>query len=198
MCRERDNRETDAKASRPPQTTATATLAAGRWPPPPPLSLLTFPFVSASSIHTPQQKNKQTQLWEDVRSSVPVVRPAADGTSALVGPSGTAAHPVRLELDDTPGGGRHYCVPCSRHFISALALSKHAQGKPHKRRAKALQGARPHGQRDAEAAAGVGKPDNGGRGKGLGGLAPRGLGGVSASAAAATAEELAVLTGMAL
>lgn len=143
-------------------------------------------------------KNKQTQLWEDVRSSVPVVRPAADGTSALVGPSGTAAHPVRLELDDTPGGGRHYCVPCSRHFVSALALSKHAQGKPHKRRAKALQGARPHGQRDAEAAAGVGKPDNGGRGKGLGGLAPRGLGGVSASAAAATAEELAALTGMAL
>ena len=78
-------------------------------------------------------------------------------------------------------------MPCARHFISALALSKHAQGKPHKRRAKSLLGARPHRQRDAEAAAGVGKPDNG-----KSALA-RGLGGVSASAAAATAEELAAL-----
>lgn len=83
-------------------------------------------------------------------------------------------------------------MPCARHFISALALSKHAQGKPHKRRAKSLLGARPHRQRDAEAAAGIGKPDNG-----KSALA-RGLGGVSASAAAATAEELAALTGMAL
>ena len=143
----------------------------------------------------------QHQLWEDVRSSVPVVRPAADGTSALLGPSGTSAEPARLTFDDTPGGGRHYCVPCSRHFLSALSLSKHAQGKPHKRRVKSLQGARPHRQRDADAAAGVGKPDNGESGSSRGGGGRgliRGLGGVSASAAAATAEELAALTGMAL
>ena len=83
-------------------------------------------------------------------------------------------------------------MPCARHFISALALSKHAQGKPHKRRAKSRLGARPHRQRDAAAAAGVGTPDTGQC------ALARGLGGVSASAAAATAEELAALTGMAL
>ena len=167
-------------------------------------SSLVFQPRTTNSLHAPFSPPPfRNQLWDDVRSTVPVVRPAADGTSALLGPSGTALAPVRLTLDDTPGGGRHYCVPCSRHFVSALALSKHGQGKPHKRRVKALQGTRPHGQRDAEAAAGVGEPDNGPRGKkGAGGggrlSIPRGLGGVSASAAAATADELAALTGMAL
>ena len=114
----------------------------------------------------------------------------------------------RAVLDeDTPGGGAHYCISCSRYFVTGDALEKHAKTKPHKRRyagvmlccqlpeahfkphawqmcsswpnalsvhkllacvsqgtscrLKELQGAKPHNKRDAEWAAGMGKPDNG-------------------------------------
>lgn len=41
----------------------------------------------------------------------------------------------RAVLDeDTPGGGAHYCISCSRYFVSDDALEKHAKTKPHKRR----------------------------------------------------------------
>jgi bud site selection protein 20 len=61
-----------------------------------------------------------------------------------------------------PGHGQHYCVPCSKYFQTGVALATHESGKPHKRRAKMLATtARPHNQRDAEAASGMGKPDNG-------------------------------------
>ena len=61
-----------------------------------------------------------------------------------------------------------------------------------------LQGSRPHRQRDAEAAAGVGKPDNGEGARGGSRARALGLGGVSAPVAAANADKLAALTGMAL
>lgn len=75
---------------------------------------------------------------------------------------------TRATLDeDTPAGGRFYCTPCSKYFISALALDKHTQAKPHKRRAAALGPGtrRPHRQADADAAAGMAPPDNGDAGR---------------------------------
>jgi len=69
----------------------------------------------------------------------------------------------RAELDeDTPGFGKHYCIACARYFQNAEALATHDATKPHKRQVKMLMTtARPHNQRDAEAAAGMGAPDNG-------------------------------------
>lgn len=71
----------------------------------------------------------------------------------------------RAEYDeDVPGRGKFYCIPCGRHFQSAIALSDHDVTKPHKRRVKMLmKTARPHNQKDADAAGGIGAPDNGPR-----------------------------------
>ncbi|KAI9301575.1 hypothetical protein BJ944DRAFT_271284 [Cunninghamella echinulata] len=64
---------------------------------------------------------------------------------------------------DKPGLGQHYCVECARHFINNDALDIHLRGKLHKRRVKKLQ-EEPYTQAEADAAAGLGKPDNGKRG----------------------------------
>ncbi|CAO3643062.1 unnamed protein product [Cunninghamella blakesleeana] len=64
---------------------------------------------------------------------------------------------------DKPGLGQHYCVECARDFISDDALNIHLRGKLHKRRVKKLQD-EPYTQEEADAAAGLGKPDNGKRG----------------------------------
>ena len=66
---------------------------------------------------------------------------------------------------DLPGSGQFYCVCCSRYFTDENALASHNKTKPHKRRMKelGLGTARPHTQADAEAAAGMGPPDNGRR-----------------------------------
>lgn len=67
-----------------------------------------------------------------------------------------------MELDeDIPGHGKHYCLPCSRYFVSKTALDTHLKTKPHKRRCKELEGDRPHNQADADWAGGMGAPDNG-------------------------------------
>ena len=51
-----------------------------------------------------------------------------------------------------------------RHFESADALARHQKTKRFKRdKKRILNGPAPHEQRDAEAAAGVGAPDNGKR-----------------------------------
>ena len=63
--------------------------------------------------------------------------------------------------DDLPAQGQHYCTPCAKYFVSANALGDHVKTKPHKRRCKALMGAKPHNQIDADWAAGMGAPDNG-------------------------------------
>ncbi len=59
----------------------------------------------------------------------------------------------------------HLAAPLSprrKYFNSATALATHEGEKPHKRKVKMLNTtARPHNQRDAEAAAGMGAPDNG-------------------------------------
>ncbi|EFN51442.1 hypothetical protein CHLNCDRAFT_140160 [Chlorella variabilis] len=97
------------------------------------------------------------QVWEDVRKEGGV----HDGA---VGPLGTTD---RVELDeDLPARGQHFCIACSRYFITQAALRTHERSKPHRRRVKELLGARPHNQGDAEWAAGVGAPDNGQRGSG--------------------------------
>ncbi|KAK9830430.1 hypothetical protein WJX72_011735 [[Myrmecia] bisecta] len=91
------------------------------------------------------------QVWEDVRKEV-----VHDGKQ---GPLGTTS---KAALDeDLPAHGKFYCVPCSRYFISAAAQTEHARTKPHKRRIKALKGAKPHDQKDADWAAGMGVADNG-------------------------------------
>ncbi|ORY07462.1 hypothetical protein K493DRAFT_273488 [Basidiobolus meristosporus CBS 931.73] len=62
---------------------------------------------------------------------------------------------------DLPGLGEHYCIQCSRHFISGSALSEHYRGKLHKKRVKLLK-EEPYTQKEAEAAAGL-TTDNGKR-----------------------------------
>ena len=104
--------------------------------------------------------------------------------------------------EDTPGGGRHFCLPCSKYFISAAALAKHATAKPHKRRVAKVGGdaPRPHHQADADAAAGMGRPDNGDAGRRRA-AAARGAAAGGADAVAAAATGAAVeggLAGMAL
>jgi len=70
--------------------------------------------------------------------------------------------PLRVELDeDVPAHGQHYCISCSRYFVSNDALVKHTATKLHKRRVKALLGDKPHNQMDADLAGGMGRPDNG-------------------------------------
>jgi hypothetical protein len=74
---------------------------------------------------------------------------------------------VKLD-DDLPGGGQHYCISCSKYFVSEGALKDHTKTKPHKRRIAALlklqqKGMKPHNGLDAQMAAGMGAPDNGTR-----------------------------------
>ncbi|EIE27184.1 hypothetical protein COCSUDRAFT_45766 [Coccomyxa subellipsoidea C-169] len=113
-------------------------------------------FGGAGSLQSPN-------VWEDVRKEQEaVVTFSADGKERL-GPLGTTSRAVLDE--DIPAGGAFYCTPCSRYFLSDHALSEHSRTKPHKRRLKELGGARPHNQRDAELAAGMGAPDNGQKAK---------------------------------
>ncbi|KAI9484667.1 hypothetical protein BDB00DRAFT_125225 [Zychaea mexicana] len=62
---------------------------------------------------------------------------------------------------DKPGLGQNYCV--DRHFINPDALKEHVRGKTHKKRVKLLK-EEPYTQAEADAAAGLGKADNGKRG----------------------------------
>jgi len=64
--------------------------------------------------------------------------------------------------EDLPGGGQFYDMFTGRHFESKEALERHMKTKQYKRdKKRVLNGPAPHEQRDAEAAAGVGAPDNG-------------------------------------
>ncbi|KAF5835298.1 hypothetical protein DUNSADRAFT_7578 [Dunaliella salina] len=89
------------------------------------------------------------QVWEDVRKVASQVH-----EPGKTGPLGTTAN---AELDeDVPGLGRHYCIPCGRYFRT-LMLSC-----PHTCRVKMLMNTpRPHNQKDADSAGGLGAPDNG-------------------------------------
>ncbi|KAF7732862.1 Bud site selection protein 20 [Apophysomyces ossiformis] len=64
---------------------------------------------------------------------------------------------------DKPGLAQNYCVECARYFITADALKEHFRGKNHKKRVKLLK-EEPYTQAEADAAAGLGKVDNGKRG----------------------------------
>ena len=44
--------------------------------------------------------------------------------------------PVDPEL---PGDGQHFCVFCSRHFITAAVLGEHERSKTHKKRCKEVE-----------------------------------------------------------
>ena len=64
--------------------------------------------------------------------------------------------------EDLPGGGQFYDMFTGRHFESEEALERHMKTKQYKRdKKRVLNGPAPHEQRDAEAAAGMGAPDNG-------------------------------------
>ncbi|GAX83444.1 hypothetical protein CEUSTIGMA_g10869.t1 [Chlamydomonas eustigma] len=95
------------------------------------------------------------QVWEDIRKG-----PGQVHESGKSGPRGTTS---KVELDeDVPGYGKFYCIACSRYFQSATAQADHDATKPHKRRVKMLMTtARPHNQRDADTAGGLGTADNG-------------------------------------
>ena len=82
------------------------------------------------------------------------------GPAAAATPAPRCARRVELD-EDLPAHGQHFCTSCSRYFQSEEALRDHEKTKPHKRRIKALMGARPHNQADADWAAGMGAPDNG-------------------------------------
>ena len=57
---------------------------------------------------------------------------------------------------DLPGMGQHYCVSCSRYFISLNAIDHHNTSKEHKKRLKATK--EPvHTQETAEFCAGMRK-----------------------------------------
>ena len=58
--------------------------------------------------------------------------------------------------DDLPGGGSHYCVECSRHFISNEMLVHHTASKQHKRQVKRIQEEQ-YTQAEADAGAGMTK-----------------------------------------
>ncbi|KAI8070440.1 hypothetical protein BC940DRAFT_296082 [Gongronella butleri] len=67
----------------------------------------------------------------------------------------------KQEIDtDLPGLAQHYCVECARYFIDEAAKDVHLKGKLHKRRVKLLK-EEPYTQAEADAAAGLGKTDNG-------------------------------------
>jgi len=61
--------------------------------------------------------------------------------------------------EDLPGLGRHYCTECARWFETDSSLVVHANGKPHKRRLKALREG-PYTHEEAAAAVGY-RIDNG-------------------------------------
>ena len=74
-----------------------------------------------------------------------------------------ASGPVPPPPDpDLPGGGRFYCVQCSRYFISEEVLQLHYATKQHRKRVRVL-GEKPYSQLEAEMAAGMAPPDNGPR-----------------------------------
>jgi len=77
------------------------------------------------------------------------------------GARGDARFPARprecLRLSDSP----HRLPSSCSDFESAYALERHQCTKAYKKALKAMQGTAPHTQGDAEAAAGMGRPDNG-------------------------------------
>ncbi|KAF2768503.1 hypothetical protein EJ03DRAFT_352046 [Teratosphaeria nubilosa] len=56
--------------------------------------------------------------------------------------------------EDLPGFGQWYCVECAKWFESEVNFTKHAKGKPHKRRFRQLK-EEPYSQKEAEAAVGL-------------------------------------------
>ena len=56
--------------------------------------------------------------------------------------------------EDLPGLGQWYCVECAKWFESETNFTKHAKGKPHKRRVRQLK-EHPYTQKEAEAAVGL-------------------------------------------
>lgn len=69
-----------------------------------------------------------------------------------------AANQVEIDED----AGDYFAVATGRRFSSAEGLASHMKTKEYKRAVKRLRTeGKPHGQLDAELAAGMGRPDNG-------------------------------------
>ncbi|ESO93227.1 hypothetical protein LOTGIDRAFT_203978 [Lottia gigantea] len=63
---------------------------------------------------------------------------------------------LKQDVDyEVPGAAQHYCLHCSRYFISNSTLNKHFRSKPHKRRLKDLS-IEPYTQEEADRAGGMG------------------------------------------
>jgi len=95
-------------------------------------------------------------VYDDVRADAAAL--PARGVDAFAALPRTARQP---QDEDLPAGGQIYCVETARYFINEQALAAHKKTKGYKRRCKELRGQRPHGQADAETAAGKGPADNG-------------------------------------
>ena len=107
-------------------------------------------------------------VWQDLQTSAEEEKGGGDQQQkqrivGACGDTGLVRRDAQPLDGDLPGSGQFYCVCCSRYFTDANALAAHKKTKPHKRRMKelGLGSARPHTQADAEAAAGMGPPDNG-------------------------------------
>ena len=62
---------------------------------------------------------------------------------------------LNQELDEyKPGLGQHYCLHCSRYFISDHAITTHFKTKEHKKRMKTTKDI-PYSHEEAERAAGL-------------------------------------------
>jgi bud site selection protein 20 len=66
--------------------------------------------------------------------------------------AGTRSAAMFLD-EDKAGGGAHFCVVCSRPFVSAAVLADHERTKPHKRQVR-LAAEPTYGKAEAEAGAG--------------------------------------------
>ena len=59
------------------------------------------------------------------------------------------------ELDETlPGLGQHYCLHCTRYFLTDLVMAEHFRTKEHKKRMRVLKEI-PYSHEEADRAAGL-------------------------------------------
>ncbi len=56
--------------------------------------------------------------------------------------------------EDKPGLGQHYCLHCSRYFISENAIKEHFKTKEHKKRMKTCKD-KPYSHEESLAAVGI-------------------------------------------
>uniref|UniRef100_A0A6U2ABR3 C2H2-type domain-containing protein n=2 Tax=Hemiselmis andersenii TaxID=464988 RepID=A0A6U2ABR3_HEMAN len=91
------------------------------------------------------------QVWKDVRAD------AESEPARGVRDDSALPRTTKQPLDeDLPAMGQFYCPETGKYFINLRALQDHKKSRFYKMRVKQLKGERPHNQKDAEAAVGLG------------------------------------------